>query len=483
MFCENCGAKLEKDARFCSDCGAAVQAGPQPAADGDAPQKDVSAALPKQATALAPAEGAPKTAVQSPEPAQPQGPAHDLRAAFAARYDALRRALHEKKAALQQAWQARRRVSEQDIPDQEDAAQSAEKVAQSADTADNPAEKAAQSADTADNPAEKAAQSADTADNPPEKAAQSADTADNPAEKAAQSADTADKPAEKAAVALAERPAEEPDTIPIPRGITMGEYMDLLEEQERREQQAASWRGRLARLRQRVVQAVGKVKEKWTAREKKPVDPDKPTIRQRVGKVMLCLVPLWAGLGTVALAAGAIYYIYQLPDPGEGVPPAAQAASDAAQGPQGIAPFVFSEAQTNEIIWGDRYYINEKFVYSLRVPKGFEAEQERADGSGLRLYSMGYDMLISLSARNLSGETLGELIYDARVAMPGTVVYSARGADWFSITSQDEHRVYYRKGVVWNGKYRLMELVYGKVVAPAACESLTKYLEDTFVGG
>ena len=469
MFCENCGAKLEKDARFCSDCGAAVQAGPQPAADGDAPQKDVSAALPKQATALAPAEGAPKTAVQSPEPAQPQGPAHDLRAAFAARYDALRRALHEKKAALQQAWQARRRVSEQDIPDQEDAAQSAEKVAQSTDTADNPAEKVAQSADTADNPAEKAAQSTDTADNPAEKAAQSADTADNPPE--------------KAAVALAERPAEEPDTIPIPRGITMGEYMDLLEEQERREQQAASWRGRLARLRQRAVQAVGKVKEKWAAREKKPVDPDKPTIRQRVGKVMLCLVPLWAGLGTVALAAGAIYYIYQLPDPGEGVPPAAQAASDAAQGSQGIAPFVFSEAQTNEIIWGDRYYINEKFVYSLRVPKGFEAEQERADGSGLRLYSMGYDMLISLSARNLSGETLGELIYDARVAMPGTVVYSARGADWFSITSQDEHRVYYRKGVVWNGKYRLMELVYGKVVAPAACESLTKYLEDTFVGG
>ena len=483
MFCENCGAKLEKDARFCSDCGAAVQAGPQPAADGDAPQKDVSAALPKQATALAPAEGAPKTAVQSPEPAQPQGPAHDLRAAFAARYDALRRALHEKKAALQQAWQARRRVSEQDIPDQEDAAQSAEKVAQSTDTADNPAEKVAQSADTADNPAEKAAQSADTADNPAEKAAQSADTADNPPEKAAQSTDTADKPAEKAAVALAERPAEEPDTIPIPRGITMGEYMDLLEEQERREQQAASWRGRLARLRQRAVQAVGKVKEKWAAREKKPVDPDKPTIRQRVGKVMLCLVPLWAGLGTVALAAGAIYYIYQMPDPGEGVPPAAQAASDAAQGPQGSAPFVFSEAQTNEIIWGDRYYINEKFVYSLRVPKGFEAEQERADGSGLRLYSMGYDMLISLSARNLSGETLGELIYDARVAMPGTVVYSARGADWFSITSQDEHRVYYRKGVVWNGKYRLMELVYGKVVAPAACESLTKYLEDTFVGG
>lgn len=241
------------------------------------------------------------------------------------------------------------------------------------------------------------------------------------------------------------------------------------------------------------------------------------------------LLPLWIALGVVALAAVAVIVIQFLPigeqadagrargedraaasvsvavtsrkdeDSGSSAPaeeevpvdaadsPAEEGAGESAQTeavPAGNgADFVPSQTQTDAIIAQGGKYINARFGYTLMVPDGFAASRESENGDGLTLYNEEQDMRITVYGGYQTGESTGELFDQACAEIPGTLGYHTSGEDWYAVSSEDgEGMIHYRKYGAWDGKYRVMELVYPKA-NEGVCDQLTEELEDGFVSG
>lgn len=227
------------------------------------------------------------------------------------------------------------------------------------------------------------------------------------------------------------------------------------------------------------------------------------------------LLPLWIGLGTVALTAVAFAVIQfapigqqaqadgsavasssssvsepgetdnqetdddtQTPDASEEVTPPAEEEE-----PTIVEEFRVSSVMTNEIREQGGKYINHRFDYTLAVPDGFVASNEFQGGDGLRLYSAEYDMRITVYSGYQTSKTTEELFNQACAEIPGTLGYNAYGEDWYAVSSGDEEgMVHYRKYGAWDDKYRVMELIYPKANAEV-CDPLTEELEDGFVSG
>lgn len=236
------------------------------------------------------------------------------------------------------------------------------------------------------------------------------------------------------------------------------------------------------------------------------------------------LLPLWIALAVVALAAVAVIVIQFLPigeqeDAGrardkdraaasasisdarldkqtdtsasdEEALPASAAEEDSGNSTQteaepagNGADFVPSQTQTDEIFARGGKYTNARFGYTLMVPDGFEASRESENGDGLMLYNEEQDMLITVYGGYQMGESTEELFDQACAQIPGTLGYHVSGEDWYAVSSEDEMgMVHYRKYGAWDGKYRIMELVYPKANA-GVCDQLTEELEDGFVSG
>lgn len=227
------------------------------------------------------------------------------------------------------------------------------------------------------------------------------------------------------------------------------------------------------------------------------------------------LLPLWIGLGTVALTAVAFAVIQfapigqqaqadgsavasssssvsepgetdnqetdddtQTPDASEEVTPPAEEEE-----PTIVEEFRVSSVMTNEIREQGGKYINHRFDYTLAVPDGFVASNEFQGGDGLRLYSAEYDMRITVYSGYQTSKTTEELFNQACAEIPGTLGYNAYGEDWYAVSSGDEEgMVHYRKYGAWDDKYRVMELIYPKA-NEEVCDPLTEELEDGFVSG
>ena len=227
------------------------------------------------------------------------------------------------------------------------------------------------------------------------------------------------------------------------------------------------------------------------------------------------LLPLWIGLGTVALTAVAFAVIQfapigqqaqadgsavastsssvsepeetdnqetdddtQTPDASEEVTPPAEEEE-----PTIVEEFRVSSVMTDEIRAQGGKYINYRFDYTLAVPDGFVASNEFQGGDGLRLYSAEYDMRITVYSGYQTSKTTEELFNQACAEIPGTLGYNAYGEDWYAVSSEDEEgMVHYRKYGAWDDKYRVMELIYPKA-NEEVCDPLTEELEDGFVSG
>ncbi len=227
------------------------------------------------------------------------------------------------------------------------------------------------------------------------------------------------------------------------------------------------------------------------------------------------LLPLWIGLGTVALTAVAFAVIQfapigqqaqadgsavasssssvsepeetdnqetdddtQTPDASEEVTPPAEEEE-----PTTVEEFRVSSVMTDEIREQGGKYINHRFDYTLAVPDGFVASNEFQGGDGLRLYSAEYDMRITVYSGYQTSKTTEELFDQACAEIPGTLGYNACGEDWYAVSSEDEEgMVHYRKYGAWDDKYRVMELIYPKA-NEEVCDPLTEELEDGFVSG
>ena len=227
------------------------------------------------------------------------------------------------------------------------------------------------------------------------------------------------------------------------------------------------------------------------------------------------LLPLWIGLGTVALTAVAFAVIQfapigqqaqadgsavasssssvsepeetgnqetdddtQTPDASEEVTPPAEEEE-----PTTVEEFRVSSVMTDEIREQGGKYINHRFDYTLAVPDGFVASNEFQGGDGLRLYSAEYDMRITVYSGYQTSKTTEELFNQACAEIPGTLGYNAYGEDWYAVSSEDEEgMVHYRKYGAWDDKYRVMELIYPKA-NEEVCDPLTEELEDGFVSG
>lgn len=227
------------------------------------------------------------------------------------------------------------------------------------------------------------------------------------------------------------------------------------------------------------------------------------------------LLPLWIGLGTVALTAVAFAVIQfapigqqaqadgsavasssssvsepgetdnqetdddtQTPDASEEVTPPAEEEE-----PTIVEEFRVSSVMTNEIREQGGKYINHRFDYTLAVPDGFVASNEFQGGDGLRLYSAEYDMRITVYSGYQTSKTTEELFNQACAEIPGTLGYNAYGEDWYAVSSGDEEgMVHYRKYGAWDDKYRVMELIYPKA-NEEVCDPLTEELENGFVSG
>ena len=225
------------------------------------------------------------------------------------------------------------------------------------------------------------------------------------------------------------------------------------------------------------------------------------------------LLPLWIGLGTVALTAVAFAVIQcapigpqvqadgsavassssvseteetndqqtdgdtQTPDSSEEATPPVE------EEPIIVEEFRVSSVMTDEIREQGGKYINHRFDYTLAVPDGFVASNEFQGGDGLRLYSAEYDMRITVYSGYQTSKTTEELFNQACAEIPGTLGYSACGEDWYAVSSEDEEgMVHYRKYGAWDDKYRVMELIYPKA-NEEVCDQLTEELEDGFVSG
>lgn len=227
------------------------------------------------------------------------------------------------------------------------------------------------------------------------------------------------------------------------------------------------------------------------------------------------LLPLWIGLGTVALTAVAFAVIQfapigqqaqadgsavasssssvsepeetdnqetdddtQTPDASEEIAP-----PEAEEEPTTVEEFRVSSVMTDEIREQGGKYINHRFDYTLAVPDGFVASNEFQGGDGLRLYSAEYDMRITVYSGYQTSKTTEELFNQACAEIPGTLGYNAYGEDWYAVSSEDEEgMVHYRKYGAWDDKYRVMELIYPKA-NEEVCDPLTEELEDGFVSG
>ncbi|MDR3767071.1 MAG: zinc-ribbon domain-containing protein [Butyricicoccus sp.] len=272
-----------------------------------------------------------------------------------------------------------------------------------------------------------------------------------------------------------------------------------------------------------TVEPAPPVKQSVQTQEPLPVSREEsawePDESEEIIPLARRLLPLWIGLGTVALAAVAFVVIQFLPigEQPQAAPEddrAAAASSSAVSSEpeteeapktteddktqdttadteepaiiadeKPVEEFAPSSVVTDEIIAQGGKYINHRFDYTLAVPEGFVASRETQNGDGIQLYNAEQDMRVIVYGGYQTSKTTEELYDRARAEIPGTLGYTACGNDWYAVSSEDEQgRVHYRKYGAWDDKYRVMELVYPKANEDV-CDQLTEELEDGFVSG